>query len=75
MIAPVTSRGMARKNAVPTDQINFRLPRATIDRMERYQERHPLKPSLTNMVDVSVNEWLDRNEAALPPVQKPAKSK
>lgn len=56
---------MARKSkeAAPTDQINFRLKVATIDRMERFKERHHLHPTLTQIVEAAVNEWLDAHES------------
>lgn len=59
---------MARREAGPkTDQINFRLKVATIERMERYKQRHPLHPTLTSIVEAGVNDWLDRHEPELPP--------
>jgi hypothetical protein len=58
---------MARRDTTdPTQQTNFRLKTPTIERMERFKERHPLNPSLTRIVEAAVNEWLDRNEPQLP---------
>lgn len=66
--AGVTFLPMARKSkdGAPTDQINFRLKVATIDRMERFRDRHHLHPTLTQIVEAAVNDWLDSHEPQLP---------
>lgn len=62
--AAATFSFMAKKEA--TDQINFRLKTATIERMETYRARHPLHPTMTQMVEAAMKDWLDRNEPFLP---------
>ena len=68
--AAVSFQPMARKEpGTVTDQINFRLRRALIERMEAYKERHPLRPTLTQIADAAIEQWLNENEPTLP---KPA---
>jgi len=72
-ISPAVSfPAMPRKEKSPqqTDQINFRLKLATIERMEAYKDRHPLHPTLTQIVEAAVGDWLDRHEPELPPKSK-----
>lgn len=58
--SPVTFSGMAKKEPTePTQQINFRLRTATVEKMERYRDAHPLRPTLTQMVEAAMAEWLD----------------
>jgi hypothetical protein len=67
-VAHVPFLPMGKKNAetAATDQINFRLKRATIERMERFSELHPLHPKLTQIVEAALKLWMDQNESALP---------
>lgn len=69
--APVALSPMARKEHAPkTEQANFRLKTSTLERMETYRERHPLHPTLTQIVEAAVTQWLAENEKALPPKAK-----
>jgi hypothetical protein len=66
--AAVSFMPMARKEqpATRTEQVNFRLKSATVERMEAYKERHPLHPTLTQIVEAAVALWLNENEPSLP---------
>lgn len=59
---------MPRKDTATerTQQVNFRLKTVTVERMERYKDRHPLHPTLTQMVEAAVADWLDKHEPELP---------
>lgn len=48
-----------------TDQINFRFPIPLLERMERFKEAHPFRPTLTKIAVMAITEWLDRNEPHL----------
>jgi hypothetical protein len=66
--APLTLLPMARRETAQerTQQVNFRLKTKTVERMERFKERHEIGPSLTQIVEAAVNAWLDVKEKDLP---------
>lgn len=74
-ISPLPSMPMARKEAAErTQQINFRLKTATVERMERFKESHPLHPTLTQIVEAAIAEWLGKQpHAPARPADKPKK--
>jgi hypothetical protein len=49
------------KPTEPTVTKTFRLRASTVERMEAYANAHPLQPSLAQIVEPAVNEWLDRH--------------
>ena len=67
---PVGFAGMARKEAVKTDQVNFRFPVDLIVRLESFRDRHPLNPTVTNILIAAAKDWLDKHEPELPPRPK-----
>jgi hypothetical protein len=71
IVAPLPFMPMARKEtAARTEQVNFRLKSATIERMEAYKERHPLHPTMTQIVEAAVAAWLTVHERELLPREK-----
>lgn len=59
--------------AEPTEPKNFRLRQSVIERVEAYKSRHPLRPTLTQIIEAALVEYIDQHEGELPPVPKPSK--
>lgn len=66
---PLGFAGMARKEAPKTDQVNFRFPVDLIEELEAYREKHPLHPTVTNILIDAARRWLAEN-----PLPKPSPS-
>jgi hypothetical protein len=62
-----------RTEGEPTKHTGFRLRVSTVQRLVAYAAAHPLQPSLAQIVDAAVREWLDHNEPLLPGAKPPAK--
>lgn len=56
-----------------TRQVNFRLAETKLARMDRVNESHPLKPTLTQIVDAALEAYLPLLERELPAADKPAR--
>jgi hypothetical protein len=64
----VRSPFMAKRESAPTKQVNVRLVIPTVRRVDAYRERHPLRPTWTQIIEAALGEWLERND---PPVADP----
>lgn len=63
---PILPPAEDNRRRVETEQVNFRFAISVIERMAAFKERHPLRPTMTQIVEAAVAEWLDANEPELP---------
>jgi hypothetical protein len=69
-MTPAVSFGqMPRKKLAQPDkakrhQVSFRFEEAFIDRIERFADSNPLRPTVTRIIELAVTEWLDKHEPA-----------
>lgn len=55
----VDSPAMPEKKA--TEQIGLRLDKALLDKLREYANAHPMQPSLTQLLNLAMREWLERH--------------
>lgn len=54
---------MPAKKKDEVEQIGLRLKKANMMRLRQYANAHPFHPSLTQLVDAAIAEWLDVHES------------
>lgn len=57
---------MARKEKAATEQVNFRLKTETVEQMEAYRVRHPLHPTMTQVVEAALAAFFAEEEKLRP---------
>jgi hypothetical protein len=49
-----------------TKQLGHRIDRKIAERMEEFQIRHPMQPSIATIIERAVSKWLDEHWSELP---------
>jgi hypothetical protein len=75
LVAHIASPVMAKREPAreETELTAFRLRGSLLKRIRAYANAHRLQPSLAQIVNAAIDEWLDRHEDELGEEKKPAK--
>lgn len=75
LVCDVLSLAMPKKRE-ESEQVGLRLNKAQLTRLRQYANNHLLKPTLTQLIDGAISEFLerhDREESEPPRAGKPRK--
>lgn len=50
----------------PTEPKNFRLRHSVVELVESFKQRHPLRPTMTQIVEAALLEYVQKHESELP---------